>query len=420
MKRMTTIVISSWMIIFYGAIHSAEVSVASSDNLPDHGQSYSTMVKTVEVAQAEAPSTEQPSRQPSTEQSPIEQPSGEVQERAVTPSRPALKVPEGFLPAYPTLPGEFALETWLGSGIVNVGIGATIWAPGTPHYLTAVSGGGICCNAIHTDATQARAWERFKLLVVGGGQYSIQTVRNYYVGAAGGAGGGVTNELVISTVEATFDSSQTWQKFRLFQQQDSGTYAIQTGNGINYVTAVGGGGRNTDAIHTDARQVGDWEKFRLVKLGDLGSGFCYGIQAFTGRYLSAPGGGGRTTDAILAVASEMGPLHSPERFRLMRQPDGSYALQTANGSNYVTAVNGGGLVQGSATRNILQTNRTQVQAWEKFRFVDQGDGTYAIQTVSGYYLGLYRNSAGTHSFTTDRSIIDSGEKFKLIWCDPLS
>ena len=100
--------------------------------------------------------------------------------------------------------------------------------------------------------------------------------------------------------------------------------------------------------------------------------------------------------------------------------DGTYALQTANGGNYVTAVNGGGLVQGSATWNILQTNRTQVQAWEKFRLVDQGEGTYAIQTASGYYLGLYRNSSGIFSFTTDRSDIGPGEKFKLIWCDPLS
>jgi len=104
----------------------------------------------------------------------------------------------------------------------------------------------------------------------------------------------------------------------------------------------------------------------------------------------------------------------------MWQADGTYGLQTANGANYVTAVNGGGLVQGSTTWNILQTDRAQAQAWEKFRFVDQGDGTYAIQTVSGYYFELYGNSAGTYSFTTDRSTIGPGEKFKLIWCDPLS
>jgi len=203
-------------------------------------------------------------------------------------------------------------------------------------------------------------------------------------------------------------------------RQCDGSYAIQTSNGFDYVTAVGGGGRTTDVIHTDATQVRSWEKWRLVKSGDLGSGYCYGIQAFTGFFLSAPGGGGRTTSAILANSQVMGPhFGSPQEFRLMRQCDGSYAIQTSNGFDYVTAVNGGGLVQGSATWNILQTNRTQVQAWEKFQFVDQGDGTYAIQTVSGYYLGLYLTE-GVYAFTTDRSIVGPGEKFKLIWCDRLS
>ena len=41
------------------------------------------------------------------------------------------------------------------------------------------------------------------------------------------------------------------------------TCTIQTYNGY-YLTAVGGGGRTTDVIHTDATRVGSWEKFTLV------------------------------------------------------------------------------------------------------------------------------------------------------------
>jgi hypothetical protein len=39
--------------------------------------------------------------------------------------------------------------------------------------------------------------------------------------------------------------------------------ALQTANG-NYVTAVGGGGRVSDAIHSDATAVRGWEKFRVT------------------------------------------------------------------------------------------------------------------------------------------------------------
>ena len=38
--------------------------------------------------------------------------------------------------------------------------------------------------------------------------------------------------------------------------------SIETYSG-NYLTAVSGGGRTQDVIHSDATQVGSWEKFRL-------------------------------------------------------------------------------------------------------------------------------------------------------------
>jgi len=71
------------------------------------------------------------------------------------------------------------------------------------------------------------------------------------------------------------------------------TCAIQTITG-NFLTAVGGGGRTTDVLHTDATIIDPWEKFTLIDAGD-GS---YGLRTVNGHYLTAVGGGGRITDVI--------------------------------------------------------------------------------------------------------------------------
>ena len=63
---------------------------------------------------------------------------------------------------------------------------------------------------------------------------------------------------------------------------------------------------------------------------------------------------------------------------------GRMSLQTCNGVNYVTAVGGGGIARG----DNLHTDATQIRDWEKFKIVDQGDATYTIQTVSGFYLAV--------------------------------
>jgi hypothetical protein len=41
-------------------------------------------------------------------------------------------------------------------------------------------------------------------------------------------------------------------------------YGLRTSNG-HYLTAVGGGGRSTDAIQSDATSLRDWEKFTVVR-----------------------------------------------------------------------------------------------------------------------------------------------------------
>lgn len=133
------------------------------------------------------------------------------------------------------------------------------------------------------------------------------------------------------------------------------TCYIQTYNG-RYLTAVGGGGRISDVIHTDAVRMGNWEKFTFIDTGEGNSTF--GITTFTGNYLTAVGGGGRISDTIHTDATQ---FREWERFRLVPLSRGWYALQTVNG-HYLTAVGGGGRVS-----DTIHTDATQVQTWEMFR-----------------------------------------------------
>ena len=134
--------------------------------------------------------------------------------------------------------------------------------------------------------------------------------------------------------------------------------SIQTNNG-RYLTAVGGGGRVTDVLHTDATRVNAWEKFILEDSGDGSSPIRYGIKTMTGNYLTAVGGGGRITDVIHSNATQ---LQAWEKFQLHSLGGGVYGIQTITG-NWLTAVGGGG-----RTSDVIHSDATQLLAWEKFRF----------------------------------------------------
>ncbi|WP_413587565.1 fascin domain-containing protein [Bdellovibrio sp. HCB274] len=133
--------------------------------------------------------------------------------------------------------------------------------------------------------------------------------------------------------------------------------AIKTYTG-HYVTAVGGGGRLTDVIHTNAIRVGSWERFTFVDSCDGGSVISYGLRTVKGYYLTAVGGGGRITDVIHSDATQ---LQGWEKFKAISLGNGVYALQTLTG-NYVTAVGGGGRIT-----DTIHTDATQIGNWEKFR-----------------------------------------------------
>jgi len=135
------------------------------------------------------------------------------------------------------------------------------------------------------------------------------------------------------------------------------TCAIQTFNG-HYLTAVGGGGRTWDVIHTDATRIGSWEKFTLIDSGDGSPNIHYGLRTTNGHYLTAVGGGGRITDVIHSDATW---LLAWEKFSFVSLGFGVYAIQTIDG-HYLTAVGAGGRIT-----DTIHSDATAVLSWEKFR-----------------------------------------------------
>jgi len=344
----------------------------------------------------------------------------DIQERGISPRLKlgvGSQIPSRPIQLAPTpLPGAFAIQTF------------------NQNFVTAVDGGGRTTNVLHTDAKGIGAWEQFKLLGSSGlgGQYAFQTMKGTYLTAVNG--GGLSNVVLpngqpTDPLHTDATQVQSWETFKIVLDQYGWRNAIQTVNG-HYLTAVGAGGKTTDAFHTDAVKPNSWEQFYLWKCGDLGSGYQYAISALNGPngVLFAYGGGGHVaTHPDIVVTGAIGILsdyngrpqpfeNAWQRFKLIRQGDGSYALQTSNGINYVTAVKGGGLPHGTISYDSLVTDRTQVQAWETFKFVEHGACTYVIQTVGGYYLGKSTAAPGTALgwFATNVQDINAATKFRLL------
>jgi len=130
------------------------------------------------------------------------------------------------------------------------------------HYLTAVGGGGRINDVIHSNATQAKAWERFTLVDLGKGTpnitYGIRTVKGYYLTAVNGGG------MIRDVIHSDARQANGWEEFQL-ESVGGGYFAIKTMRGF-YLTAVNSGGLSTqvkDVMHSDARQVKNWEKFKF-------------------------------------------------------------------------------------------------------------------------------------------------------------
>jgi hypothetical protein len=172
-----------------------------------------------------------------------------------------------------------------------------------------------------------------------------------------------------------------------------GEFVIRTWSG-HYLTAVGGGGRTVDTIHTDAVQVGSWEKFRLWVVDRTNSK--YAIQTTSGNFLTAVGGGGQTTDVLHTNATQ---VQSWEIFRLVNNPMhyGTYAIQTASG-NFLTALGGGG----HADPPAVHTDATTVDDWETYSLLKIGDlGSGFDYSIWNYWVGGYLFANGGGGRTTD-------------------
>lgn len=347
-------------------------------------------------------------------ESPPSKPSGEVQEREVMkPLSPGLQgtaIP-GVLdpPLANGYPGEFAFRTQNG------------------YYFTAINGGGRPTDpTIITGATSAGAWEKFQLAIAtppSPYDKTIQTASGNFVTAVNGGG------MTVNAIHTDATQPRDWERFRMIYMGGFPPpyYGIGTITG-NFVTAVGAGGKYQDALHTDAREIRGWEQFRVVKCGDPGSGYEYGIMAADGEFLASSSYEGKTFFGLNSY-----PTEDENKLRLHRQADGTFAFQLTNG-RYVTALGGGGQVEKYDRKHwtpdcgglfggpciggaapIFHMDATQVQAWEKFRLIDQGDCTYAIQTTSGFFTGIFKDASGVTLLTTRRDgAPTANEKFQLV------
>jgi hypothetical protein len=115
----------------------------------------------------------------------------------------------------------------------------------------------------------------------------------------------------------------------------------------------------------------------------VGSGEGYAIKLKdSGFYLEPPSPTWQTKKVVVDIG--------PATFRLIRQGDGTHALAIPDTHHYVTAAGGGGYASDHDAPDgaALPADRTQVQAWEKFRIAERGSCTYTIQTAKGWYIAV--------------------------------
>lgn len=294
-------------------------------------------------------------------------------------------------PVYGSVPGQFSIRTYLKNSAI-----------------TARDGGHHSVDALVTNATSLGPNERFTIETAFGPFTTLfKTAGGYYVSAIQEGGADTGNDAETFQTERTAVADDA--RFMLVGPVSDGRSGIRTFNG-HFVTALGGGGLATRAFHTDATQESSWEWFFLLKCGDLGSGYQYAIRpAGTGGPDHFP----KFLDTYLVPGTVTVNSSITASFRLIRQNDGSYALQTPDFFHYVTAVDGGGLAHGSN----LQTDRTQVQAWEQFKIVEYESGIYTIQTVSGFYVAVGPDSSTISTRISDPDAapgIGYNAKFELI------
>lgn len=152
-----------------------------------------------------------------------------------------------------------------------------------------------------------------------------------------------------------------------------GFCAIQTPNGQNYLTAVNGGGMGakTDVpIRTNSVTVGTNERFRLV-LADLENERFALLTAggYFVTFVNAGGMGGPNTEKC-PLHTDATEIRKWELFTLIPQTDGWFAIQTPNGKNFLSAVEGGGWVD-PGNRSPIHTDSRKSSSWEIATVIQQ-------------------------------------------------
>ena len=205
---------------------------------------------------------------------------------------------------------------------------------------------------------------------------------------------------------------------------------IRTVSG-NYLTVVNNGGLGgpnnaSSIIHTDAKAVGPWEKFRLKPVDAYN--YKYAMQTMSGNYVTAVNGGGLgggfVNDANSPIHTDATKLGPWESLVLVPQTDGSYAIRTTTGF-YITAVNGGGLGGPNNASSIIHTDATAIGPWETFTFdaFKPAPSPVAIRTSSGRLLTVVNNGGlggpndASSIIHTDAKAVGPWEKFTLKMLD---
>ena len=242
-----------------------------------------------------------------------------------------------------------------------------------------------------------------------GGAFALQThLKGRYVTAVGG--GGRTDDVIHTNVGGP---PRAEESFTLWV--DSATrqyYALQTVNDY-FITAYNAGGLATNAIDSTATSINSWAMFKLLPQSPFPA---YAIQTLRGFFLTAVGGGGHDsgdtihTDGV--VAAEW------ERFNIFRCADfgtgSTYGIEAWGRGNvsgaWLTATEGGRLSGGNAL-----ASEGGPPFWISWTLLKQDSGTYAFQTASGGILTANGGGVPGLGFRTDTEVdqIGNWEKFTL-------
>ena len=135
------------------------------------------------------------------------------------------------------------------------------------------------------------------------------------------------------------------------------------------------------------------------------------IQVDNDRFVTAVGGGGRITSVMRTDATVIGPN---EKFTLEPVGDGVHVDLRTRSANYVTAVNSGGLSHNQVP-DVLHTDAIRRDTWETFELVAQENGLVAIRAFDRHFLtAVDGGGRSSGAFDSNRSVVKSWEKFRFI------